>query len=174
MTVMKVYTFPDPILRRKTQLVTKFNAELKALAEDMFETMYAEGGIGLAAIQVGQLIQMVVTDLLNGTEEEGKPPKRDQRVWINPRILEAEGEVVTEEGCLSVGEFRAEVKRASKIRLTYQTLDGKQHEEVLEDIDAVCLQHEIDHLNGKLFIDHLPPVKREIVKKRLIKLQRTA
>jgi peptide deformylase len=174
MTVMKVYTFPDPILRRKTQPVTKFNAELKTLAENMFETMYAEGGIGLAAIQVGQLIQMVVTDLLNGTEEEGKPAKRDQRVWINPRILEAEGEVVTEEGCLSVGDFRAEVKRASKIRLAYQTLDGKPHEEVLEDMTAVCLQHEVDHLNGKLFIDHLPPVKREIVKKRLIKLQRTA
>jgi peptide deformylase len=174
MAVMQVYTFPHPVLRRKTQPVAKFDAALKTLAANMFETMYAEGGIGLAAIQVGELIQMVVTDLLNGTEEEGKPPKRDQRVWINPRILEAEGEIVTEEGCLSVGDFRAEVKRAGKIRLAYQTLDGEEKEEVLEEIAAVCLQHEIDHLNGKLFIDHLPPVKREIVKKRLIKLQRSA
>lgn len=172
MAVMKVHTFPDPILRRKTQPVTKFDAGLKKLAADMFDTMYAEGGIGLAAIQVGQLIQMVVTDLLNGAEEEGQPAKRDQRVWINPRILDAEGEVVNEEGCLSVGDFRAEVKRASKITLAYQDLEGKSHEDVLEDMTAVCLQHEIDHLNGKLFIDHLPPVKREIVKKRLIKLQR--
>ncbi len=174
MTVLKVHTFPDPILRSQTQPVTVFDAKLKRLSEDMFDTMYAEGGIGLAAIQVGQLIQMVVTDLLNGTEEEGQKPKRDQRVWINPRILEAEGEIITEEGCLSVGEFRAEVKRASKIRLAFQTITGEHKEELLEDIPAVCLQHEIDHLNGKLFIDRLPPVKRELVKKRLIKLQRSA
>jgi peptide deformylase len=174
MAVMKVYTFPDPILRRKTQTVTKFDGKLKALAADMFDTMYAEGGIGLAAIQVGALIKLVVTDLLNGTEEEGQPPKRDQRVWVNPHILEAEGETVTEEGCLSVGDLRAEVKRASRIRIAYQTLTGEEKEEVLEDIAAVCLQHEIDHLDGKLFIDRLPPVKREMVKKRLIKLQRTA
>lgn len=174
MAVMKVYTFPDPMLRRKTLPVTKFDAHLKAVAADMFDTMYAEGGIGLAAIQIGHLIKMVVTDLLNGAEEEGKPAKRDQRVWVNPRILEAEGEMVTEEGCLSVGEFRAEVKRASKIRIAYQTLTGEEKEEVLEDIAAVCLQHEIDHLDGKLFIDRLPPVKREMIKKRLIKLQRTA
>lgn len=174
MAVLKVYTFPNPILRGKAQPVTRFDAVLEALARDMFDTMYAEGGIGLAAIQVGHLVQLVVTDLLNGTEQEGQPPRRDQRVWINPRILEAEGEMVTEEGCLSVGDFRAEVKRARKIRLAYQTLSGEPREEVLEDLAAVCLQHEIDHLNGKLFIDHLPPVKREMVKKRLIRLQRTA
>lgn len=174
MAVLKVYTFPNPILRGKAQPVTRFDAGLETLARDMFDTMYAEGGIGLAAIQVGHLLQLVVTDLLNGTEQEGQPPRRDQRVWVNPRILEAEGETVTEEGCLSVGDFRAEVKRARKIRLAYQTLSGEPREEVLEDLAAVCLQHEIDHLNGKLFIDHLPPVKREMVKKRLIRLQRTA
>jgi peptide deformylase len=174
MTAMQVYIFPHPILRRKTQPVTKFDADLKRLAAGMFDTMYAEGGIGLAAIQVGQLIQMVVTDLLNGAEEPGRPAQRDQRVWVNPRILASEGEIVTEEGCLSVGEFRAEVKRARKIRIAYQTLTGEKQEEALEDIAAICLQHEVDHLNGKLFIDRLPPVKRELIKKRLIKLQRTA
>jgi peptide deformylase len=174
MAVLTVHTFPDPVLRRKTQPVTAFNAALKTLADNMLETMYAEGGIGLAAIQVGQLLQLVVTDLLHGSEEEGQPPQRDPRAWVNPRLLEAEGEVTTEEGCLSVPEFRAEVKRASKIRIAYQTLAGEQQEAVLEDVAAVCLQHEIDHLNGKLFIDRLPPVKRELIKKKLIKQQRTA
>ena len=174
MAVLTVHTFPDPVLRRKTQPVTEFTPALKKLADNMLETMYAEGGIGLAAIQVGQLIQLVVTDLLHGSEEPGQPARRDPRAWVNPRILEAEGAIVTEEGCLSVGEFRAEVKRARKIRIAYQTLAGETREEVLEDVAAVCLQHELDHLNGKLFIDHLPPVKRELIKKKLIKLQRTA
>ncbi len=173
MAVLTVYTFPHPVLRRKTQPVTAFDAGLKTLADNMLETMYAEGGIGLAAIQVGELRQLVVTDLLNGSEEPGQPPKRAPRAWVNPRILSAEGEIVTEEGCLSVGEFRAEVKRASRIKLAYQTLTGEAKEQTLDDVAAVCLQHEIDHLNGKLFIDRLPPVRRELIKKRLIKLQRT-
>jgi peptide deformylase len=174
MAVLTVYTFPHPILRQKAQPVTTFDAELKELADNMLATMYSEGGIGLAAVQVGALRQLVVTDLLNGSEEEGQPPRRQPRFWVNPRILKASGETVTEEGCLSVGDYRADVKRASHIRIAYQTLAGESREEALEDLAAVCLQHELDHLDGKLFIDRLPPVKREIVKKRLIKLQRTA
>jgi peptide deformylase len=174
MAVLTVHTFPHPVLRRKALPVITFDAGLKTLADNLLDTMYAEGGIGLAAIQVGHLLRLVVTDLLNGSEEEGQLPPREPRVWVNPRILEAAGEVVTEEGCLSVGEFRAEVKRASRIRVAYQTPAGEAKEEALEDIAAVCLQHEVDHLDGKLFIDRLPPVRRELIKKRLIKLQRTA
>ena len=171
MAILPVLTFPDPRLRHQAKRVKAFDAELRALADAMLETMYAEGGMGLAAVQVGQAKQLVVTDLKAGDEEE---QLRDPRVYVNPEIAGSEGETVTEEGCLSVPEFTAEVKRAERVRLRYQGLDGSTHEETLAGIAAVCLQHEIDHLQGKLFVDRLPPLKRQMVKKRLTKLARGA
>jgi peptide deformylase len=180
MALLQVLKFPHPVLKQEARPVTRFDADLRQLAESMLETMYEEGGIGLAANQVGQLRRLVVMDLRNGEAEGDKPtrPKdqrpREPRSFVNPRVLEASGELVTEEGCLSVVEFTAEVRRAQRIELEYQTLEGELRRETLEDLGAVCLQHEIDHLNGKLFIDHLPPLKRQMVKKRLVKLARSA
>jgi peptide deformylase len=171
MPVLPVLKFPDPLLRRKAKPVREFDGELAALARAMLETMYAEGGIGLAAPQVGQSRQLIVVDLHAGEEDRST---RAPRVYVNPSILEREGEIVTEEGCLSVPEFTAEVTRARRIRVHYQTLEGESREETLEELAAVCLQHEIDHLQGRLFVDHLPLVKRQLVKKRLMKLAESA
>lgn len=172
MKALTVRRFPDPLLKQKAQPVKAFDGKLEALAGAMLGTMYLEGGIGLAANQVGELRRLVVMDLKNGSADEGGKPARDPRTFVNPEILETDGEVITEEGCLSVKDFRAEVKRAARVRLRYQTLEGEAKEEWMDELGAVCIQHEIDHLNGKLFIDHLPPLKRAMVKKRLIKLQR--
>ena len=171
MSKLTVLKFPDPALRRKSAPVESFGRELSALAEAMLATMYAEGGIGLAAPQVGESIRLVVTGLYAGDEER---ERRDPRVYVNPRIISRSGEIVTEEGCLSVPDFTAEVKRAERITLRYDTLEGESKEEQLEELGAVCLQHEIDHLDGKLFVDHLNPVRRQMVKKRLAKLARSA
>lgn len=172
MAALTVFRFPNPILKQKAQPVAKFDAALKKLADGMLATMYQEGGIGLAANQVGELRRLVVMDLKNGSEAEGQPPQREPRVFVNPVLLESEGEIVTEEGCLSVPDFRAEVKRAARVRVRYRTLSGEMQEASLEEIGAVCIQHEMDHLDGKLFLDRLPLLKRDMVKKRLIKLQR--
>jgi len=185
MALMQVYTFPHPVLKQKAKPVTGFDGkagfELEQLAEDMLETMYEENGIGLAAVQVGVLKRLVVMDVGKeqepgaGTEhdgEEGRTP--DPRVFVNPELLEGHGETITEEGCLSVVEFTAQVKRARSIRVRYQTTSGETQEEAFEGLAAVCLQHEMDHLEGKLFIDHLPPVKKQLVKKRLAKMAQTA
>lgn len=178
MPALQVYRFPHPVLKQQAREVTRFDADLRQLADNMLETMYVEGGIGLAANQVGQLKRLLVMDLRNDDEAEQELPRtartREPRVFVNPYLLEASGEIVTEEGCLSVTEFTAEVKRARRIVLAYQTLEGEAREETFEDMAAVCLQHEMDHLAGKLFIDHLPPLKRQMVKKRLTKLAQSA
>jgi len=171
MAVLLVLRFPDPKLRQKAKPVTRFDEALARLAGDMLATMYAEGGIGLAAPQVGQSRQLVVVDL-TADEEEGLP--REPRAFVNPVILSREGEVITEEGCLSVPEFTADVARAERIRLRYRTLAGDTREEDMDGLAAICLQHEIDHLHGKLFVDRLPPLKRQMVKKRLMKLAQSA
>ncbi len=173
MAVLQVLKFPNPVLKQKSAPVTQYDSALGELAQAMLETMYVEGGIGLAAVQVGQLKRLIVVDARDG-EGEGEPEHRNPCVYVNPRILESSGELVTEEGCLSVVEFTAEVKRAEKVLLEYETLAGETRQERLEDVKAVCVQHEIDHTNGKLFIDHLPLVKRQMVKKRLAKLARSA
>ena len=180
MALLNVLTFPHPLLAQPSQPVTEFDEALKTLSKDMLETMYDEHGIGLAAPQVGQLRQMIVVDVREGeAEEEGERPEgalrpRNPRVYVNPVIEAQSGEVVTEEGCLSVIEFTAEVKRAEQITLAYQTLTGEKKREELSGLAAVCVQHEIDHLQGKLFIDHLPPLKRQMVRKKLAKLARSA
>jgi peptide deformylase len=173
MAVLQVLKFPNPVLKKKSQQVTQFDAGLRKLADAMLETMYEEGGIGLAAVQVGQLKRLIVVDVRDaGGEEEME--RRNPAAYVNPRILESSGEMVTEEGCLSVVEFTAEVKRAERVVLEYETLAGETRRETLTEVKAVCVQHEIDHTHGKLFVDHLPPVKRQLVKKRLAKLARTA
>lgn len=173
MALLPVLKFPNPLLQRKSARVTQYDASLKKLAEAMLETMYVEGGIGLAAPQVGQHKRLIVVDVRDGQGEE-EVQKRNPACYVNPRILESSGEIVTEEGCLSVVDFTAEVKRAERVLLEYETLTGETRQETINGVKAVCAQHEIDHTLGKLFIDRLPPVKRQLVKKRLAKLARTA
>ena len=172
MATLPVLKFPNPLLQRKSATVTNFDEALRELAGAMLETMYVEGGIGLAAVQVGQHKRLIVMDVRDG-EGEVEMEKRNPASYVNPRILESSGEVVTEEGCLSVVDFNAEVTRAEQVLLEYETLEGETRQESMTGAKAVCVQHEIDHTRGKLFIDHLPPVKRQLIKKRLAKLART-
>lgn len=169
--VLEVLTFPDSRLRVKAEKVTVFDGELARLAEAMMRAMYDNSGMGLAAPQVGEAIQMVVTDF---NAPDHNPATRCPKAWVNPEIRERTGEMTTEEGCLSLPGFRALVARAESVTVVYQTLEGESRQENLTGLDAVCLQHEIDHLSGKLFIDHLPPVRREMIKKKLTKQARSA
>ena len=169
MAIRPIFETPDPVLRQISRPVETFDAELKTLVADMFETMYAAPGIGLAAVQVGVPIRLLVIDLQE-PEEEGGEPVRDPRVFINPKVLwHSDNEVPYTEGCLSVPEQYAEVMRPDRIRARWQDADGKAHEEEIEGLLAVCLQHEMDHLNGVLFIDHLSRLKRDMVLKKLAK-----
>ncbi|MEO7654132.1 MAG: peptide deformylase [Sphingomicrobium sp.] len=169
MAIRRIYETPDPMLRQTSKPVETFDAGLKTLVTDMFETMYAAPGIGLAAVQVGEPIRLLVIDLQE-PEEEGGEPVRDPRVFVNPEILRTSDEDVPYlEGCLSVPEQYAEVLRPDHIRARWQDLDGKTIEEDIDGLLAVCLQHEMDHLNGVLFIDHLSRLKRDMVLKKLAK-----
>jgi peptide deformylase len=140
------------------------DTSVRTLADDMLETMYAERGIGLAAIQVNVQLRVVVMDL---SDERNQP-----RVFINPEILSSEGSGEGQEGCLSVPDYYEKVPRAERVTYRYQNLDGGQVEAAAEGLLAVCLQHEIDHLNGKLFIDYLSPLKRLRLRKKLEKTER--
>src|SRR3954453_13104753 len=169
MALLPIVEVPDPRLRQISSLVEKVDDDMRALVADMFETMYEAPGIGLAAIQVGVPKRILVIDLQE-PQEEGGDPVRDPRVFINPEILwHSDDEVPYTEGCLSVPEQYAEVMRPDKIRAKWQDADGKNYEEVIEGLLAVCLQHEMDHLNGVLFIDHLSRLKRDMVLKKLAK-----
>jgi peptide deformylase len=169
MAIRRIYETPDPVLRQISKPVATFDDELKALVADMLETMYEAPGIGLAAVQVGVPVRLLVIDLQE-PEEEGGEPVRDPRVFINPQILwHSDAEVPYTEGCLSVPEQYAEVMRPDKIRARWQDVDGKSHEQEIDGLLAVCLQHEMDHLNGVLFIDHLSRLKRDMVLKKLAK-----
>jgi len=149
--------------------VEVFDGALKTLAADMFETMYDAPGIGLAAVQVGEPVRLLVIDLQE-PEEEGGEPVKDPRVFVNPEILwHSESEVPYTEGCLSVPEQYAEVMRPDRIRARWHDIEGNAFEEEIDGLLAVCLQHEMDHLNGVLFIDHLSRLKREMVLKKLAK-----
>ena len=169
MALLQVYEFPDPILQQHAMPVTVFDDKLCQLAADMLETMYEERGIGLAANQVAVLKQIVVVDVMAGDEDHGQ---REPQVLVNPKIVAASGETAIEEGCLSVPEFRAEVPRAEKIKVEYQDLEGQPQTLEADGLLAIRLQHEFDHLRGRLFIDYLPPLKQRMVKKRLAKLAR--
>jgi len=169
MAIRRIYETPDPVLRQISRPVETFDDELGTLVADMFETMYDAPGIGLAAVQVGVPIRLLVIDLQE-PEEEGGEPVRDPRVFINPEVLwHSDTEVPYTEGCLSVPEQYAEVLRPDRIRARWQDEKGKAHEEDIEGLLAVCLQHEMDHLNGVLFIDHLSRLKRDMVLKKLAK-----
>jgi len=169
MAIRPIVEVPDPRLREISKPVETVDADVRALVADMFETMYAAPGIGLAAIQVGVPQRILVIDLQE-PEEEGGEPVKDPRVFINPEILEHSiHEVPYTEGCLSVPDQYAEVDRPDKIRARWLDLDGKVVEEEIAGLLATCLQHEMDHLNGVLFIDHLSRLKRDMILKKLAK-----
>ena len=161
MAIRTILEFPDPRLRTRAQPVTEFNAELGRLIDDMFETMYAAPGIGLAATQVDFHKRLIVIDV---SESHTEPV-----VLINPEILSREGVAETEEGCLSVPGIFDDVKRAERIRVRAQDRTGAVFERDCEGVLAVCVQHEMDHLDGKLFVDYLSDLKRQRIRKKLEK-----
>lgn len=169
MAIRPIVEVPDPRLREISKPVAEVTDEVRALVADMFETMYDAPGIGLAAIQVGVPQRILVIDLQE-PEEEGGEPVKDPRVFINPEIVEhSANEVPYTEGCLSVPDQYAEVDRPERIRARWLDIDGKPHDEEITGLLATCLQHEMDHLNGVLFIDHLSRLKRDMILKKLAK-----
>ena len=164
MALLTIFKYPNPILRQKAALVNEFGPELEVLINDMAETMYDAPGVGLAAPQVGVSKQIIIYDIAPAEE------KGDFAALFNPRIIESEGQEVAEEGCLSVRELCAEVKRAFRIVVEAQDIKGNSVTIETEDWLARVLQHEIDHLTGILFIDHLSSLKRALYKKKLKKI----
>jgi len=164
MSIRKICQYPEPVLRQETDPVTSFDEDLKQLAEDMAETMYDAPGIGLAAPQIGESIKLIVVDISKDREND-----RQYMAMVNPEIVAHEGFQLDEEGCLSVPDLTAKVKRFKKITVSYQDLKGSPQELSTEDRFAVVLQHEIDHLNGILFIDHLSSLKRNMYKRKVKK-----
>ena len=168
MAVLPILTLPDPVLRKKAKPVERIDAELRRLMDDMLATMYDAPGIGLAALQVGVLRRLIVMD--PAKDEAPKSPL----VMINPEILERSEEMRThEEGCLSIPDFTAEIERPARTRVSYIDREGKKREAELEGIWSTLVQHEIDHLNGVLFIDYLSRLKREMVVRKFTKQKRT-
>jgi peptide deformylase len=167
MAVLPVILYGDPVLRRKAAPIETIDDEIRRLAEDMIETMYEDAGIGLAAPQVDRSIRMLVAD---GSSYEGGGDSA--RVFINPVIIESWGERNFDEGCLSIPGIRAEILRPDSIRIRFQDLDGETHEEEMHELWSRVLQHETDHLDGKLFIDYLSPMRRALLMKKLKELAR--
>ena len=163
MSIMKILTFPDPRLRKVADPVEKFDKSLKKLTDDMLETMYSENGIGLAATQVNVHKRVIVIDI---SEERNEP-----RVFINPEVeIKSNKSLLTfSEGCLSVPGFNEEITRPDKIILKWQNLDGDRLEDEPEGLLTVCIQHEIDHLEGKLMVDYLSTLKRDRIRNKLNK-----
>ncbi|MGB5491227.1 MAG: peptide deformylase [Woeseiaceae bacterium] len=164
MAKLKILEFPDPRLRTKAAAVEAVDDHLRALIDDMFETMYGAPGIGLAATQVDVHRRFLVTDV----SSDGSDP----HVLINPEILEKDGVTVSDEGCLSVPGYYEEVERAEHIRVRFLDREGKTQEMEAEGLLAVCIQHEMDHLEGKLFVDYLSEAKRQRIRKKLLKDRR--
>lgn len=174
MALLPILETPHPMLREISTPVEAVNDEIRALVADMFDTMYAAPGIGLAAVQVGVPKRLLVIDLQE-PEEEGGEPVRKPMVFINPEILEKSETVqVYSEGCLSVPDQYAEVERPDHIRARWLDEHGNSHEKELEGLLGICLQHEMDHLEGILFIDHLSRLKRDMVLKKLAKQRKLA
>src|SRR6201996_7997536 len=169
MALRTILTVPDPKLKLVSQPVERVDDALRALMDDMLETMYAAPGIGLAAVQVGEPVRVIVMDLAR--EGEDKQPRH----FVNPEITWRSEELFTyEEGCLSVPEIYDAVERPARVRLTYLNYEGQRVEEEAEGLFAVCIQHEMDHLDGVLFIDHLSRLKRDraVAKVKKLKQQR--
>ena len=174
MALLPILETPHPMLREISTPVEAVDDEIRALVADMFDTMYAAPGIGLAAVQVGVPKRLLVIDLQEPEEEGGEPVRRPM-VFINPEILEKSETVqVYSEGCLSVPDQYAEVERPDHIRARWLDEHGNSHEKELEGLLGICLQHEMDHLEGILFIDHLSRLKRDMVLKKLAKQRKLA
>jgi peptide deformylase len=166
MALLNILHFPDPRLRTVAKAVEEFDDELRQLVSDMFETMYEAPGIGLAATQVDRHIRLLVMDVSEG--------RNMPRCLINPRIIAADGEEEMDEGCLSVPGYYEKVRRAEHIRVRAQDEYGKTSEFDAEGIEGVCIQHEMDHLEGKLFVDYLSNLKRNRIRNKLLKAQKQA
>ncbi len=169
MSVKPLIILPDPLLRQVSKPVERVDSQLLKFAGDMLDTMYDAPGIGLAAIQVGEPLRLVVIDLA----KEGEPPA--PQIFFNPEIVASGDDTnVHEEGCLSIPDYYAEVERPASVTVRYIDKGGKQQELAADGLLATCLQHEIDHLNGVLFIDHISKLKRDMVMRKFKKLARTA
>jgi len=164
MALLNILHFPDPRLRTVAKPVDEFDDKLRQLVSDMFETMYEAPGIGLAATQVNQHIRLLVMDV---SEARNAP-----RCLINPQILTADGDEEMDEGCLSVPGYYEKVRRAEHIRVRFHDEDGKINEVDAHGLEAVCIQHEMDHLEGKLFVDYLSALKRNRIRSKLLKAQK--
>lgn len=189
MAIREIIEVPDPRLKQVSARVETFDDELKALAADMFETMYAAPGIGLAAIQIGVPLRLLVIDLQPEDENAEpepchahgdhvhyhQPVRKEPRVFVNPEVIERSAECsVYREGCLSVPDIYAEVERPARIRARWQDLDGNVHEQEMDGLLATCLQHEMDHLEGIVFLDRLSRLKRQMALKKLAKQRQAA
>jgi len=163
---MKIYTYPDPVLRTKAAPVGNIDGTLQELFEGMIRTMYSAPGIGLAANQVGELKRVIVFD--QNPREEGRSPC----VLVNPEVCDGEGKVSTEEACLSVIDFSADVNRMARVHVKGFDRQGKPFEIEADGLLSICLQHEIDHLDGVLYIDHISALKRNLYKKKLKKMRK--
>jgi peptide deformylase len=163
MSLLEILHFPDPRLRQKASPVAMVDEEIRSIVDNLFETMYSAPGIGLAAVQVNILKRIIVIDI----SEDKKQPL----CLINPEILESHGEEKMEEGCLSVPGIYEKVKRAKSIKVRYLDREGKTIEKEINDLLAVCIQHEMDHLEGKLFVDYLSEMKRNRIRKKLEKMR---
>lgn len=165
MAIQAIRHYPDPVLNEVTEPVAQIDEALRQLVRDMVETMYAAPGVGLAAPQIGVLKRVAVLD----TSGSDAPSQLIEAV--NPYIVERDGKAFEEEGCLSVPGYYAHISRSSWVRVRYQDLAGQEHEVEAEGLQAIAFQHELDHLDGILFIDHLSPLKRSMFRKRYAKLQ---
>lgn len=173
MAILEIITYPDPLLNKKSEEVTDFGAETQKLIDDMAETMFDAPGAGLAAVQVGVGRQIIVVNTTPSAESEEDEPEKSFYPLINPVIVEKEGSFLSEdEGCLSVPELRGNVKRASSVKVEALDRNGEPVTIEAEGFEAVVLQHEIDHLNGTLFFEHLTALKRNLYKKKVKKLLR--
>ena len=165
MAVRRIVIYGDPILRRQTAPVEQITAETRELVDDMIDTMYEAEGIGLAAPQVGEPVAVCIVNMGLIHDDDSDP-----RAYINPEILAEEGTCTMEEGCLSIPDIREDVTRPEAVTVRYQDLEGQVHEERVDGLLARVLQHEIDHLNGVLFIDRISPIKRKLLSKKLKRL----
>ncbi len=177
--IYPIVAYGDPVLRKECRNIEKGELDVKQLAEDMFETMYAASGVGLAAPQIGKDIRMFVVDghqmNQNLEDDEEKNPHLEgfRKVFINAEILEEEGEEwAYEEGCLSIPDVRAEVYRPETVKIRYRDTDWNEHTEVYADMAARIIQHEYDHIEGILFTDHVSPLKKQLLKKRLTNISK--
>ena len=161
--IRTILHYPDKRLREAGKKVEAFTPELQKLIDDMAETMYAAPGVGLAATQIGELLQLFIIDIADQDE------KSDLQIFINPEILEAEGDITWQEGCLSFPGVQEDIDRAAKVKVRAQDRNGKWFELEAEGLLAVAIQHEYDHLQGKLMIDHMGPLKKRLTHRKMVK-----